>query len=514
VKNQNNNFYLGLDQGSGSTKALLIDSNGKEIFSDSIPVKTIQVNIGQTIGVAEQDGVELFDSILELTHRAKQYAAKNNGVINSIGLSLQRSAVLAWSKDGTPISKVITWRDARVKDDIVNLKSEAETIYQETGLPLTYHYAAAKIALLQKIYPNVNGETFIGTLDTYFTYRISEGKLFITEESHASRSQLYSLQKRSWSKNLCKIFSVDIDRLPKIIPSFSEVGEQVGKLQGIDVLSIMGDQQAAFFGVNDRNNPVLNIGTVASLISLQGGQEEDQEGDPAKITDGYLTGVSWSQGQNIEYQIEASINASGVTVDYLKEKHGLINGVNDINEILSSYLPTDNAAVAFFTYPDKVSSGSPYWRNDLSNIYDKEPQNKIENVAALIENLAFWICYNFEQLKDRGSIPKNASFLTVAGGGSELQYLLRCITSVLKIPIRKVRNFQGSGYGAALVALIAYREINRENSLEKESLNDIKSKLKLDLQYDEIAMQINAQIKNISERYIIWKAMMQKALNN
>ena len=466
---KNHKFYLGLDQGSGSSKAILLDSFGREVFTDTITVSTQHFDDGRV----EQDASELFLSIYSLFQNSIAHAKTLGGEIKTVGLSLQRSGVLAWDKEGNPQSSVLTWRDSRFKDEISKLSDHSDYIYHTTGLPLTYHYAAYKIGALQKEFPM----SYVGTLDSFFAYKLSGLKNFVSEESHASRSQLYSLEKRRWDPKLLEIFGVDIKRSPEIKPSFGDFGS----LERIPVKVILGDQQAAFFGLNSPGAVVLIIGTFGTVIVPK---------NNLGSLKGYLTGVSYSKGSEISYQLEASINAPGQTIEFLKGTNDPINGIAEINKILKGYAPIESSTIAFFPFQ---SSGSPHWKTDLKNIFNKEPKDKLELVSSLVENIGNWIGCNFEKLIE-ADVVKGTNKLILAGGGSEIEYLVRYLKSLLGIEIYKADNHHGSAYGAAYAALCADKPEFKNGEIGKEKISS------------------NLDTSVIKKRYESWKELYSKSL--
>lgn len=486
--------YLGLDQGSSSSKCALIDSDGDVKFSDQIAVGTNSPDPG----IFEQDGEQLFKSLLELYKRAKDFSTTNNIVIQGVGFSIQRSGVLAWDKSGNPVTPVLTWRDSRVRNKTEKLLSNSDDIYRISGLPLTYHYAASKIALLQKEYP----ECFVGTLDSFFIYKLSKASMFITEESHASRSQLYDPSLRCWSSKLCELFGVDVSRLAKVVPSFYKYPQ----IDNVPVTSVLGDQQAAlfpFYNIDNNKKAVLNIGTVASL--------QFPRGRTFKFVKGFLSGVSYSINEDtksnkssVYYQSEASINVSAPTFERIFSHNKVLKNIADIDGLLADYIPATDDAVSMFTYSDKISSGSPFWRNDLKNCYTKVPKNDTEHMYSLIENLAFWIYYNYQKIStEMGNGNSGYDQIVVTGGGSEVKMIDDILASLTEKPVSKMPNSSASAIGAATAAAYGLGDRN----VVGKCMPDVSLATHKYIRGDEFN-------RIIHERYTIWQEILESILLN
>lgn len=428
-------LYLGIDQGGSSTKALLLDQNGQVQWQDSQQIRTItEADLAKNSGapenfIFEHDGVEIVESVKSLIHKAKAVAGQK---IKGLGLSIQRSGVLAWraeAKQVVPLTHVRSWRDARNQELIEQYRDRESNIKSISGLPLTYHFAALKIAQLQKKFPNA----LVGTLDSWILGNLLGLDKFLTERSHAARTQLYSLENNRWSEELCHIFGVEIARLPQIAESL----ESYGTIGDIDVIAVLGDQQAALFGIN-KDEPVLNLGTVGQIIINVGASP--------KFLSGYNTGITYSWGADRQYQLEASVNCCGAIlqeVQNIESAHG--GAVN--------YSSLEGLKEVLFWSP--ISSGSPDWITGLPLINEGIVPGTLLYARALLDNLAFWINQNLVYLTECGII-KNQSIYAL-GGGSQNNYLMQALSNLSGFKIIRLKSSQGSAFGAAAAA---YASVN------------------------------------------------------
>ena len=250
--------YLGIDQGSSSTKGVLINAFGQSVADFTVAVPP-RVEVGRTV---EQDAEGLLSSVVEVTLKAKQWASANSSKIVAAGLAVQRSGVLAWrASDGVPLHPMITWADTRTFPITQSFGSHAEHISYLTGLPTIPNFAAGKIHLLQRQF--VEPSVKVGTLESFLLYRMSGRQVFVTEETMAARTMLYALATGAWSEALCRDFKVDRSRLAAIRPSIASYTT----FEEVPFVAVLGDQQAAVLGrPGESGYALLNLGTIASLV--------------------------------------------------------------------------------------------------------------------------------------------------------------------------------------------------------------------------------------------------------
>ena len=252
-------FFLGIDQGTGSTKAVLLDRTGQEVWNGAVPVELPKIDGAKF----EQNSESLLRSVIDSFREASTNATKMQGRIVAWGLALQRSGITAWNATtGQIIQNMMTWADTRFKDEVDKLGSRVSRIVDLTGLPVLGNCAAPKIAYLQK-HNRVPG-VLVGTLDTYILQRLSHGNMTFTEDTMASRTSLYGLKKGNWDSELTRLFDVDERRLAKVVASI----HPHLVFQNVPLMAILGDQQAALLGGRSAGgSPVLNLGTIAALVA-------------------------------------------------------------------------------------------------------------------------------------------------------------------------------------------------------------------------------------------------------
>lgn len=427
----------------------------------------------------EQDPDEIIDSLIKLVELAKLAALDQKLVIKQIGLSLQRSGVLAWDQNFKIVNPLISWRDQRALTVIEAFRPYQDQISDISGLPLNAHYAASKLALLQRTYPDAR----VGFLDSYLFERFGSKDDFITEHTYAARSQLFDIRRSVWSEQLCQYFSVDIKRLPKVVPTRSDFAE----ILGIPIKASFGDQQAAVIGNQAHKNLVLNLGTVASLLI-----PTDSE---VRVVKGYLTGVLYAESlDSCRYILEATTNACASVLDYLAEIFAERLTLSQLNELAlkaEERTQSEDATIAFLPC---LGSATPFWRNDLKPIivnWDK--QNRADLARAALENIANFVVYQILDLSKAGLIKDQE--IVVSGGLVELTAILQHISDLTKRVLRVSDYTNASARGAALMAMGAPLLIKANNSHHQITPRENQWALKrynswLKLYLDSVGMKI------------------------
>jgi len=481
--------FLGVDQGTSSTKAVLLDGGGTTLFSCNAPVPDCK----RSSQIVEQDPEGLLSSIVEVFLKSRAWAREQGFHVKAAGMAFQRSGVLAWqAKDGVAVHPMLTWADTRTFPIIQNFGPGVERISATTGLPTIANFAAGKIALLQKQFrdPSVH----VGTLDSFVMYRLSGRKVFITEDSMAARTMLYSIHDRMWSQELCREFKVEYKRLPRINPSIAPHTT----FEGIPIVAMLGDQQAALLGRQDNNRyPLLNLGTIASVMANTGS-------DPVLKT-GLMTSVLASRllagEMTREYRFLTEIT-SPVTGAVMQEplKRGWIESITQLSTACETSFKAhpEGKATAYFV---NHRTHLPQWPNGLPNVLATKPDaTDADRVRAVVENVGNIVLRLFEELDSKGLFgeEKKPVTLDVAGGGGEFPYLLQYLSDCSGITLQRLPDREAGARGAALAALVSQQgnfEIEKYNS--RESVETYKP--------------INTERR---KKYLVWQRLERDVLDD
>ena len=317
--------YLGIDQGTRSSKAVLLDRQNKQIFFEQ---RSISLD-DRGGGVVNQDANEILASVREVLAAALRYAQGQKITIATLGFAVQRSGVTAWhAESGKAQYPLISWADTSYRNIVDQLGARATVVQQKTSLPVLAHYAAPKLAALQNKYTDNN--ILVGTLDSFLFWNLLDEKRFFTEDTMAARSMLYSLAGCGWDLELLSLFGVNRVRLPTISPSIGTLGS-VG---GIPLSAALGDQQAALLAITQQGfDCLLNLGSIVSILV--------PTSESLVRSPGFISSVAYSreigQGREYHYYLEGTVNAAASVVDYLVSEKKFLSGPDVIDQLCQEY---------------------------------------------------------------------------------------------------------------------------------------------------------------------------------
>ncbi|MCB0311193.1 MAG: hypothetical protein KDD42_08155 [Bdellovibrionales bacterium] len=427
---------LGVDQGSSSTKAVLIDSSGQSLWQDSLPVSTLITAPDRV----EQNPEELFDSVKTLIDRSFDFVQSSNRTISTIGLAFQRSGVCAWDRDGAVLHSLLTWRDRRTLPLLEALGEDRRVITEITSLPAIPDYAGGKIALLQSEFSDQR--YFIGTLDSFVLYRLSNGQVWATDDSMAARTMLYGFKEHGWDAELCRLSKVDRSRLA---PIRSSIGS-FGRYRDVPITAMLGDQQASLIGrMQSQTEILINMGSISSVCVPTGSTLLRLQGYPASI----LFSEEISGVRHFQYLIEGITNASGSVIESLRKKLGIDpESLSDLDRLCRVQRNSDPTVFCAIN-----GTASPHWRYDLpvrSVHWDGIDFDLL--VAPLIENIGNFIVTNLLALLNNAYVSGRPSTVFVSGGLSQSDYLLQYLADCAEVSIARLPSHDCTALGAALCA--------------------------------------------------------------
>ncbi|MCU0480870.1 MAG: glycerol kinase GlpK, partial [Anaerolineae bacterium] len=321
-------FILALDQGTTSSRAIRFDRSGRVIIAQQREFKQIYPRPSWV----EHDPNEIWESQLAVA----KAACDNPSLIAAIGITNQRETTVVWDrKTGEPIYNAIVWQDRRTSEFCDQLKAEGfdKTILEKTGLVTDAYFSGTK---LKWILDNVEGarakaeagQLAFGTIDTFLVWKLTGGRLHITDVSNASRTMLYDIHKKWWSNTILTRFNIPQSILPQVVPSSMVYGETEPNLFGkpIPIAGIAGDQQAATFGQACFSAGLAKntYGTGCFMLMNTG-----EHAVPSQHN--LLTTVGWKIGDSgaTQYALEGSVFIAGAVVQWLRDELGIISHARD-----------------------------------------------------------------------------------------------------------------------------------------------------------------------------------------
>ena len=442
-------YILSLDQGTTSSRALLFDHDGavrsiaqrefKQIFPEP--------------GWVEHDPEEIAASQIAVALEALAKANAQPSEVAAIGITNQRETAVVWDRTtGKPICNAIVWQDRRTAAFCNQLKAQGHDnlIQQRTGLLIDAYFSASKISWILEHVPKARqlaeaGRLAFGTVDTWLLWKLTGGRVHVTDASNASRTMLFNLHSGRWDNDLLDLFRIPASMLPAVRPSSEVYGEvsSVPGLNGIPIAGIAGDQQAALFGQRCISPGLTKntYGTGCFMLQSTGNRA-------VASTNRLLTTVAWRIGDTTDYALEGSVFVGGAVVQWLRDGLGIIRSSSDV-EALANSVP-DNGGVYFV--PAFVGLGAPHWDSYARGaIFGLTRGSKAGHIArAALESIA----YQVADLMDAVQTDTNAPLkeLRADGGASANDALMQFQADTLGVPVVRPAMTETTALGAAFLA--------------------------------------------------------------
>ncbi len=448
------NYILALDQGTTSSRAILFDSGGRVVglAQQEFPQLYPQP------GWVEHDPEAIWETQLDAARRALHNAGLTARDVSAIGITNQRETTVVWDRaSGRPIYNAIVWQCRRTAPLCDQLKAEGfdKVILEKTGLVTDAYFSGTKVAWILDNVPGARaraerGELAFGTVDSFLAWRLSGGRLHITDVSNASRTMLYDIHKRWWSSTILKRLNIPEALLPQVVPSSMVYGETAPHiLDGapVRIAGMAGDQQAATFGQACFAPGMAKntYGTGCFLLMNTGGQ-------PVASRSGLLTTIGWQQENGpLQYALEGSIFIGGAAVQWLRDALRLIDHAAD-SDALARSVP-DNAGV--YLVPAFVGLGAPYWdayaRGTIVGL--TRGTGRAHIVRAALESIAYQTRDVVEAMQADSGLTLRT--LRVDGGAARNDFLLQFQADVLGVPVQRPAVVETTALGAAYLAGLA-----------------------------------------------------------
>ncbi|MBM4026177.1 MAG: glycerol kinase GlpK [Planctomycetes bacterium] len=445
-------YILALDQGTTSSRALVIDREGNIV---SVAQKEFRQIFPQS-GWVEHDPNEIWSSQAGVAAEAMAKMSLDASQIAALGITNQRETALVWDrKTGEPIYNAIVWQDRRTSACCDEFKQAglAETIRQKTGLVLDAYFSATKVRWVLNHVPGARqraqaGELAFGTVDSWLVWKLTGGRVHATDISNASRTLLFNIHEQKWDTELCKLFDVPPSMLPEV-KSCSEVIGVTGPAfvaPGIPIAGMAGDQQAALFGQMCTEEGMIKntYGTGCFLIMNTGATARHSANN-------LLTTIAWKLGDRVTYALEGSIFIGGAVVQWLRDGLKCIRCSQEVEGLAHSV--RDNGGV--YVVPAFAGLGAPYWDQYARGaIFGITRGTTSAHIArACLESIAFQTKDVLDAMADDAGIP--ITELRVDGGASVNNDLMEFQAGLTQVKVVRPRTLETTAMGAAFFAGLA-----------------------------------------------------------
>ena len=494
-------YILSIDQGTSGTKAIIFDEFGTVIIKTIEPLKSYY----PTPSFVEQDPQEIYESVIKAVKNCikkfnDSFPEEKHKIV-SCGISNQRETFVLWDKNGKPLHNAVVWQCKRSVEVCERLKENnlEENIQTSTGLTIDPYFSATKVIWLYENNATVKkaidkGEAYFGTVDTWLLYKLTNGSVFKTEYTNASRTLFYNIYNLEWDASLLKAFNIDSLNLPEVTFSSDYFGDSTFENTlsiALPITGIIGDSQAAFFGEECFTNGMAKatLGTGSSILW--------NAKNLNKITDnGMLTTIGWSLEGQVNYALEGVIVSCGSTIEWLKNQLAVFTSYDQI-EPMATFFETNEDV---YLVPAFSGMGAPYWQKEWkASIHGLTFGTTKEHlVRAALESIAF-------QLKDViFSIEKETKTqlkeLKVNGGITANKFLMQFIADLLKTPITNMGITDVSAWGAALISGLGVKLWTNIDEIPKLPADKIKK------------YQPNLNSENIDNSYLNWVSILKNKI--
>jgi glycerol kinase len=419
---------LAIDQGTSSTKALVVSDEGDVLGEGNAPVHP---QAGPQ-GAVEQDPEELFQSIVDAGRAALEAAG---APVAAVGVANQGETVLRWDqKAGTPFGPALSWQDRRAVSITRELESEADRLTELTGLPLDPYFAAPKMTWLRR---GQGDEGLVTTIDAWLNQRLAGA--FVTDAATASRTMLLDLQRTTWSEEACSVFGLDPSEQPEIVDCDATVGETDVFGDRLPVTGLAVDQQAALFAEScfEAGEAKCTYGTGAFILATAGEQVVHSQARLAAC-------VAWRLSGTTTYCLDGQVYSAGSAVSWLEQLE-LVTGASQLDEI-------GGAETEALFVPSLAGLGAPFWAPEarggwlglsLATRRDELVRAVIWGIAAQVASLARAM---------GGDIGRPLERLRVDGGLTRSAALMQAQADLLQAPVELYPSADATALGAGALA--------------------------------------------------------------
>ncbi len=481
-------YVLALDQGTTSSRSMVFNREGQVV---ALAQRELAQHYPRPSWV-EHDPEEIWVTQAATAAEVLERAKLTAGDLEAVGITNQRETTILWDRaTGQPIHNAIVWQDRRTADvcDRLQADGRAEIIRAKTGLVVDPYFSATKVAWILDHVAGARrraerGELAFGTVDCWLAYRLSGGRLHVTEPSNASRTMLFDIHRGCWDDELLELLRVPRPLLPEVQSSSEVYGEVAAPaaLSGVPLAGMLGDQQAATLG-QVCTRPGLakcTYGTGCFLV-LNTGPE------PRPSAQKLLTTIAWRRQRETTYALEGSVFVGGAIVQWLRDGLGIIESSAEVEELAASV--DDSGGLVLV--PALTGLGAPHWdpyaRGALLGITRGTTAAHVARAA--LEGIAFSVADLVSAMETDADVGMRE--LRVDGGAAANDLLLQLQADVLQLPVVRPRVLETTALGAAYAAGLAVGYWS--------SLDDLRSNWRIDRRFEPRLPA--AEAKRMRERW-------------
>ncbi len=442
-------YIMALDSGTTSNRCILFNHAG-EICSVAQKEFT---QIFPQPGWVEHDADEIFATQLEVAKQALAKIRATAPPIAASGITHQRETAVIWNKHtGRPVCNAIVWQCRRTAPycDQLTAQGLVDTIRQKTGLVIDPYFSATKIRWVLENVPGAReqaqrGELLFGTVETWLIWKLTGGRVHVTDYSNASRTMLFNINTLQWDEEILSILDIPASMLPKPMPSSCVYGTTDAQFFGapIPIAGAAGDQQAALFGQTcfDPGDSKVTYGTGAFLLMNTGEK-------PIFSRSGLVTTIAWGLDGRVDYALEGSIFVAGAAIQWLRDELRFIESAGDSEYMAQKVRDTNGCYVV----PAFTGLGAPHWdayaRGAVVGL--TRGVNKYHIIRATLDSISYQTNDVLAAMEADSGM--KLSMLKIDGGASANNYLAQTQADISASPVLRPRCVETTAMGAAYLA--------------------------------------------------------------
>ena len=445
-------YVMALDAGTTSNRCILFDKKGKIC---SVAQKEFTQYFPKP-GWVEHDAMEIWLTQYSVASEAMNKLGVGAEEIAAIGITNQRETTVVWDKvTGEPVFHAIVWQDRRTADycDTLVRKGLTENFRQKTGLVIDPYFSATKIRWILQNVPGARekadeGRLLFGTVETWLIWKLTGGRVHVTDYSNASRTMLFNIVDLKWDEEILKELEIPASMLPEVKPSSCVFAETEPELfgGGIRIAGAAGDQQAALFGQTCfKPGEAKNTYGTGCFLLMNTGET------PIFSKNGLVTTIAWGLDGKVNYALEGSVFVAGSAIQWLRDQLKLVDSAGD-SEYFAKKVPDTNGC---YVVPAFTGLGAPYWdpyaRGAIVGL--SRGVNRYHIIRATLESLAYQTYDVLKAMEADSGISLSA--LKVDGGASANNLLMQIQADIIGVPVRRPVCVETTAMGAAYLAGLA-----------------------------------------------------------
>ena len=445
-------YIMSLDLGTTSCRSILFDKKGQIC---SVAQKEFTQYFPEP-GWVEHDAEEIWATQKGLMFEALEKLGVEMSDVAGIGITNQRETTVVWDKQtGRPICKAIVWQCRRTAEYCDELKAQglADMFREKTGLVLDAYFSGTKLKWILDNVPNAReraeaGELLFGTIDTWIIWKLTHGKVHVTDSSNASRTMLFTINTLEWDEEILKILDIPRQMLPEVKPSSYLYGHTEARIFGeeVPIAGAAGDQQCALFG-----QTCFAPGEAKNTYGTGGFMLMNTGEKPVASKNGLVTTIAWGVDGKVEYALEGSIFVAGAAIQWLRDQLGLIRDSAE-SETLAKAVSDTNGC---YMVPAFVGLGAPHWdqyaRGAIVGLTRGTNRNHI--VRATLESLAYQVTDVLKAMEEDSGIKLGT--LAVDGGACANDFLMQFQADIINTVVARPKTIETTAMGAAYLAGLA-----------------------------------------------------------